>query len=291
MKGTAFALLLWLLQGSVEEGVTAKLRTLIQPGQPLIVSNLYNEVFTSAAERQVLDRLFNVFFKIPIYIVQEYETRGRSPSLQDLAQQFRLAVPGQADLLLAIMEADPRVPRFFRRDPATGEIGAVDPAALRADPNFSAQLERSLVGLEGRVAPDFTLQTFNGPALTLSSLRGRSVLLYFWFTDCPPCTQISDHLVALQQQYSARGFTVVGLNADRILELPHDDAYRAAYVGERRLNFPNVHLDSATQSAYGDISIFPTLFLVRPDGVVQRQFVSYQSREVLEEAVRKAFGN
>ncbi|HEV8131426.1 MAG TPA: TlpA disulfide reductase family protein, partial [Acidobacteriota bacterium] len=202
----------------VEQRVILKLSSLIRPGQPLVVSRLYNEVFTDPSERKVLDRLFNLFFKIPIYLVQEFETRGKPPSLQELSQQFHLVIPGEAQLLVTIMEADPRVPKFFRRDAASGEILSVDPAALRANPRFAAQLERSLTGLEGKAAPDFNLAEIDGSQLSLSSLRGRTVLLDFWFTNCPPCGQISAHLVTLQQKYGGDKFTVLGLNCDRILE-------------------------------------------------------------------------
>src|SRR5262249_50749538 len=147
--------------------------------------------FRDSEERAVLERLFNLFFKIPVYIVNEYESTGRPPSLDVLAAQFRLAVPGEVDLLLRIMEVDPRVPGFFRRDPASGEIVSVKADALRANPQFSGVIERSLAGLQGQPAPEFTLAGFDGKPVSLSSFRGRVVLLYFWFTDCPPCVQIS----------------------------------------------------------------------------------------------------
>jgi cytochrome c biogenesis protein CcmG/thiol:disulfide interchange protein DsbE len=247
---------------------------------------LYNEVFTDPAERKVLDRLFNLFFKIPVYIVQSFEASKKPPLLQDISRQFLLNITGEADLLLTIMEADPRVPKFFRRDPNSGEITSVEPAALRANPRFAAQLERSLIGLEGRAAPDFALAAFDGAPVTLSSLRGQRVLLYFWFTDCPPCVQISANLVALQRKYGGEKFTVLGLNADGVLDLPYSNSDRAAYARRHQLNFPNLLLDANTMKAYGEVSIFPTLFLVGADGIVQKQLINYQSLETLEKTVR-----
>ncbi|HEY2934938.1 MAG TPA: TlpA disulfide reductase family protein [Acidobacteriota bacterium] len=280
------SLLLWLQQGSVEESVTLKLRASIKPGQPVSVSRLYNEVFVDPAERRVLERLFNLFFKIPIYIVERYESQKRPPTLSELSAQFRLTVPGEADVLLTVMEADPRVPKFFRRDAVTKEIVAVEPQALRSNSNFSARLDRSLGGLENKPAPDFSLKTFEGKTVDLSSYRGRTVLVYFWFTGCPPCGQISPHLGALQGRYGNRKFQVLGLNADRVLEIPNDDAERAEYVRERGMNFTNLHLDPETLKAYGDVSIFPTLFLVGPDGIIRRQWLNYQPLEKLEAEIK-----
>lgn len=271
---------------TTEEKVIRKLESQVTPGQPLVVSRLYNEVFTDPVERKALDRLFNLFFKIPIYIVQEFETSNKPPSLQDISRQFRLNIPGEAGLLLTIMEADPRVPKFFQRDPTSGEITSVEPATLRANHRFATQMERSLTGLEGQAAPDFTLLSLDGSRLALSSLRGKGVLLYFWFSNCPPCVQISSNLVALQRKYGGEKFSVLGLNADRVLELPYTDSDRAAYARNHQLNFPNLLLDAGTLKAYGEVSIFPTLFLIGPDGMVQKQFINYQSLETLEKALQ-----
>jgi len=41
--------------------------------------------------------------------------------------------------------------------------------------------------LEGRAAPDFTLETLDGDTVAFSELRGRPVVLNFWSTWCRPC--------------------------------------------------------------------------------------------------------
>lgn len=290
MKTLLLGLTLLFLQGSVEERVTARLRERVKPGEPLVVGTLYNEVFTQPEERAVLDRLFNLFFKIPVFIVQEYESRGRAPSLRDLAGQFRLPVPGEVDVLLSIMESDPRVPGFFRRDPRTREIVSVNPDALRADPNFSGQLERSLSGLEGRPAPAFVLPDFKGQTVSLDAYRNRWVLLYFWFSDCPPCVQTAPELVGIRKRLAGSGLEILGLNADHVLQLGVSDAARLAYLQKQGISFPNASLDPDTLRAYGDVAIFPTMVLVGPDRVVRKQWISYQEPSILEAALGAQLG-
>ena len=67
----------------------------------------------------------------------------------------------------------------------------------------------------GETAPDFTLPDENGDDVTLSSLRGTTVVLYFYpKADTPGCTtqacEFSDSLESL----SAEGYTVLGISPD-----------------------------------------------------------------------------
>src|SRR5262245_58898527 len=138
------ALLLQVPQASpAERKVVEYLKVNVKPGRPVVVSDLYNNVFKTPEERKVLDRLFNTFFKIPIFVVQFNEASKKVPTLSDIAQQFQLTVPGEADVLLRIMESDPRVPKLLDRDPKTGEITRIDTARIRANPQFSRALERT----------------------------------------------------------------------------------------------------------------------------------------------------
>jgi peroxiredoxin Q/BCP len=70
---------------------------------------------------------------------------------------------------------------------------------------------------EGQQAPDFTLPDQDGNDITLSDLRGRSVVLYFYpKADTPGCTTqacgIRDH----QADYDAAGAKVLGVSPDPV---------------------------------------------------------------------------
>ena len=115
-----------LPSADAEGRVVDYIRTHLQPGQPLMVTGLYNRVFTQPDERQALNKLYNAFFRIPLFVA-DYQERFKSPpSLTVIAEQFDLRSPAEADVLLRVMESDPRVPRFLIRDPKTGEITHVD---------------------------------------------------------------------------------------------------------------------------------------------------------------------
>jgi thiol-disulfide isomerase/thioredoxin len=271
-----------------ETRVVDYLKANVKPGQPVVVSELYNTVFTGPEERAVLNRLFNAFFKVPLYVAQYQKGAGKPPSLAEISEQFRFPVPGEADVMLRIMESDPRMPKFLTRDPASGEIASVDVDEILAHPRFGRSLERTITGWEGRPAPAFATTTYDGQPISSESLAGKPYLLYFWFTGCPPCVRTSPLLAELDRSYGAKGFRIVALNADRVLELPTTDADRAAYARRAGWAFTLAHATAATQEAYGSVSVFPTIFVVDAKGTIVRHFVNFQEMGVLEEAVRTA---
>ncbi len=67
----------------------------------------------------------------------------------------------------------------------------------------------------GSIAPDFTLPTPEGGTFTLSSTRGKYVMIDFWAAWCQPCRHENPNVVALYGKYKDKGFDVVGVSLDR----------------------------------------------------------------------------
>ncbi len=298
MPRTCFALALAIAAAAIdstaqdtadpERRIIAYIKENLKPGEPLIVSKLYNEVFTAPEERAVLDKLNGAFFRVPLFII-EFESRERRlPTLEEIAGQFDFYGPEEADVVLSIMESDPRVPKFITRDPTTRELAAIDVEKVQADERFNQAVTRTLTGWEGKPFPAASGVGFDGKERNLSEYSGKAMLVYVWFTNCPPCVKIGPELVALQERYGGRGFTVVGLNADKVLKLKYDDAYRAEYGAKIGVNFPNLHLTPEVRASLGNVNIFPTLFLVDATGKIVSHFVNFQSREALSPAIEAA---
>ena len=224
----ALALLTSLMQQpDAETRIINYLGDNLEPGQRVIISDLVNDVFTTPEERVALDSLYNTFFKIPMFLVQFQTSSGRVPTLQEISDQFVFDVDGQADVMLRIMEADPRIPSFFERDPTTGELTSLDVEPIRDHPQFGRAIERTIAGWEGNSIPPFSIETFGGYSITSASLAGKAHMIYIWFTNCPPCVETAPLLVELYDQYRSAGFEIVAANADRLLELPYSDEVRA----------------------------------------------------------------
>ena len=66
----------------------------------------------------------------------------------------------------------------------------------------------------GAVAPDFTLPDTNGVPVSLSSLRGKVVVVDFWASWCRPCRQENPNMVRLYQDFHDKGLEILGVSLD-----------------------------------------------------------------------------
>jgi len=163
----------------------------------------------------------------------------------------------------------------------------VDIEAIKANPQFSRVLERTITGFEGKPAPAFSLTTYDGKMISSDQYRGQPHLLYFWFTNCPPCVRTSPLISELYNKYESKGFKIVGANADKVLELPYDEKTRAEYAKKYGFRFTLAHLNAMTQQNFGGVTVFPTMFFIDKTGNIVKHFVNFQDKVALEAAIQQ----
>lgn len=66
----------------------------------------------------------------------------------------------------------------------------------------------------GSMAPEIALQDPSGKIITLSSLKGKYVLVDFWASWCGPCRRENPNVVAAYAQFKNKNFTILGVSLD-----------------------------------------------------------------------------
>lgn len=138
--------------------------------------------------------------------------------------------------------------------------------------------------LPGETAPDFTLQTLEGEEIRLSDLKGKKVMLNFWYTWCPPC---KDEMPVMQEFYEDHKdeMEIIAVNmteSERKLE------HVESFIEEFSLTFPvPLDVDSAAMDKYRIFSA-PTSYFIGTDGKVQQPVVKGKvTYELLEEKMNE----
>jgi peroxiredoxin len=80
------------------------------------------------------------------------------------------------------------------------------------------QLNDAKIGAVGTEAIDFTQNDTSGRAVSLSSFKGKYVLVDFWASWCGPCRMENPNVVSMYRRFKDKNFTVLGVSLDKSKE-------------------------------------------------------------------------
>ncbi|MEM9643370.1 MAG: M56 family metallopeptidase [Planctomycetota bacterium] len=159
--------------------------------------------------------------------------------------------------------------------PARSELKAkMDSLDSKAREEWNAYAKKSREmysdGLPGEPVPDMKEgKWINTDATSLSDLRGRFVLLDFWFVGCGPCIQEIPTLKLIHDTFSTDQLTIVGMHTNS--QTPQAVE---AYLGEKGIEYPVVVDDArgAITESYASLGVssFPSYILIDPNGKIVR---------------------
>ena len=134
----------------------------------------------------------------------------------------------------------------------------------------------------GKTAPGFTLLDVDGKTVHLADYKGKVVVVDFWATWCGPCKAAIPHLIALQTQFAARDFVILGLSGDE-----DPPATVKQFAQAKGMQYPILMVDQDTQGKYG-VNSYPTAFVIDKSGVIRNVFMGYSDQVPvqMESAIR-----
>ncbi|MBR8536217.1 AhpC/TSA family protein [Carboxylicivirga sediminis] len=91
--------------------------------------------------------------------------------------------------------------------------------ASLANSTYYISLSEKIAKLEavavGKMAPDFTMNDPEGNPVSLSSFKGKYLLVDFWASWCGPCRRENPHVVELYAEFKDKGFDILGVSLDQ----------------------------------------------------------------------------
>lgn len=124
-----------------------------------------------------------------------------------------------------------------------------------------APVDENNKALAGQQLPDFSLKDLSGNTVSAESLKGKPVVINFWFTSCAPCISEMRALNVLREKYKNSDVVFLAITFDKKTAVQH-------FLKKHFFNFTII--PDATMFCYHMTSIYPITLFVDKNGVIRK---------------------
>jgi len=243
------------------------------------------EALKNAGDDQTLEATLHNQRGMALFMLAEKNT---DKLLQEAEAEFRAAIPLSGAASMARYNLGTTIMRQGRDEEGIEMLKSSIAAGLKAPEldNAKKMMENPRRAREN-FAPDFSLTTRAGEFITNADLQGKTVLLDFWGTWCPPCRAATPGLVSLYKRMQGQPFEMIGISSD-----PAADKQKwMDYIDQNKMLWPQqIDLGRPVHRAF-QIESFPTYIVVDHEGIIRWREVGFSASTTigtLEAEIKKA---
>jgi peroxiredoxin len=146
---------------------------------------------------------------------------------------------------------------------------------------FNSMFYNNLIST-GKTAPAWKLQRANGPlnSLSLSDLKGKTVIMDFWSTTCPPCLMEIPILKRVAADYKDKNLVVVGVSVggDSLEKIN-------AFTKRKKIDYPIVVDVTGFVANKYKITSLPTMYIINSKGKIVETHSGFFDEKSLREVL------
>jgi len=198
----------------------------------------------------------------------QYEEEMKKMAMDNLRSPAALSIISTVDLMKAMPEYKAVSAGLAQVIPSSPFLQTMNKNIAAAEQRMmQQQVQEQAAGslTTGAPAPEIKLNTPEGKELSLSSLKGKYVLIDFWASWCGPCRRENPNVLQLYNKYKKKNFEILSVSLDS------DKAKWTAAIQQDQMNWLHVSdlekWNSVAARDYG-VSSIPFTVLVDPDGNV-----------------------
>ncbi|MHB8055219.1 MAG: TlpA family protein disulfide reductase [Candidatus Aminicenantales bacterium] len=128
----------------------------------------------------------------------------------------------------------------------------------------------------GTPAPSFSVTDLDGHEWSLSSLRGKIIVVNFWATWCPPCRAEIPDFISFYNENKSKGLAILGLSVDEV-----SAETLKGFVGRNHMTYPVALAGKSLVRDFDMGQYIPTTFIIDKKGIIRHKQVGAMDKATL----------
>ncbi len=139
---------------------------------------------------------------------------------------------------------------------------------------------------ENKPAPTFSVKDLKGKKLDLKKLKGKIVVLNFWFAECLPCLNELPNLNELVEEFKGKDVVFIAFTEDKA-------DFLKKFLVKKPFNYQIIPASTAIIKNYelnlggNSVMLYPTHILIDRDGKIEQRVSGLEGVKIMKKGIEK----